>query len=188
MIVDRKIIEDCKAGKRRAQNRLYQKYAGVMLGVCLRYSKNLVEAEDVLQEGFIKVFSNISKLKDCGAIEAWIRRIMANTAITHCNKKKIYFEEINDDMLTEPDQDENTFLPVDPDVLMDIIQNLPEGYRMVLNLYIFEGFSHKEIANALNITESTSKSQLFKARKSIKKTLEDMHLMNQNLVENETRI
>jgi len=188
MIVDHKIIEDCKAGKRRAQNRLYQKYAGVMLGVCLRYSKNLVEAEDVLQEGFIKVFSNISKLKDSGAIKAWIRRIMINTAITQCNKKKIYFEEINDDMISEADQDENTFFPVDPEVLMDIIQNLPEGYRMVLNLYIFEGFSHKEIANALNITESTSKSQLFKARKSIKKTLEDMHLINQNLVENETRI
>jgi len=113
---------------------------------------------------------------------------MINTAITQCNKKKIYFEEINDDMISEADQDENTFFPVDPEVLMDIIQNLPEGYRMVLNLYIFEGFSHKEIANALNITESTSKSQLFKARKSIKKTLEDMHLINQNLVENETRI
>ena len=116
MIVDHKIIEDCKAGKRRAQNRLYQKYAGVMLGVCLRYSKNLVEAEDVLQEGFIKVFSNISKLKDSGAIKAWIRRIMINTAITHSNKKKIYFEEINDDMISEADQDENTFLPVDPEV------------------------------------------------------------------------
>jgi len=188
MTVDNKIIEDCKAGKRRAQNMLYQKFSGIMLGICLRYSKNLAEAEDVLQEGFLKVFNNINTLKDIGAINGWIKRIMINTAITQSKKKKIYFEEINEEMVTESDPDEEAFLPVDPEILIGIIQSLPEGYRMVLNLYVFEGFSHREIANVMNITESTSKSQLFKARKSIKKILENKNLINQNLVENETRI
>lgn len=187
MTVDQKIIEDCKAGKRRAQSRLYKAFSGVMLGVCMRYSSSLAEAEDILQEGFIKVFSNINSLKDNRAASGWIRTIMVNTAITHCARKKIYFEEIREDTMPDPEPEEERYPRIEPEVLIRIIQTLPEGYRMVLNLYVFEGYSHKEIAVALNITESTSKSQLFKARRTIKKEVQALNLKNKNLVEDETR-
>jgi RNA polymerase sigma-70 factor (ECF subfamily) len=188
MTVDKKIIEDCKAGKRQAQNRLYQKYAGAMLGICLRFSQSIEEAEDILQEGFIKVFSNIQNLKEDAALTSWIRRIMVNTAITHSGRKKIHFDKIEDEMVTGMEEVEDTFVPVDPEVLISIIQHLPEGYRMVLNLYVFEDYGHKEIANALGITENTSKTQLFKARKSIKKALEDLNLKSKYVVGNERRV
>lgn len=186
MTVDHKIIEDCKRGRRRAQNKLYTKYARLMLGVCLRYSKDLAEAEDILQEGFIKVFSNISKLKDNGAIEAWIRRIMINTAISQVSKKKVYFDPIDESLPYDETEQEDLYLPVDPDALMEMVQNLPEGYRMVLNLYVFEGFTHKQIAQLLGIRETTSKTQLFKARKYLRKQLESKKLFTQNTVNNET--
>lgn len=188
MTVDQKIIEGCKAGKRRAQNRLYTMYAGAMLGVCLRYCSNLAEAEDVLQEGFIKVFTNISRLKDPGAISGWIRKIMVNTAITHATKKKLYFDEIKEDTLMVEEPEEATYQAADPELLIGIIQNLPAGYRMVLNLFVFEDYSHKEISEALNISESTSKSQLFKARKAVRKEVESMNMKNKNLVNHETRV
>lgn len=188
MTVDHKIIEDCKAGKRRAQSRLYKAYAGAMLGICLRYCTSRAEAEDILQEGFIKVFSNITQLKENAALGAWIRTIMVNTAITHARRNKIDFYEINEDIIADPEQDENTLLPIKPEALISMIQELPHGYRMVLNLYVFENFSHKEIAAKLNISESTSKSQLFKARKAIRKAVENMNLNNNNLVKNEARI
>ncbi len=188
MTVDHKIIEDCKSGKRRAQSILYNMYAGVMLGICLRYSRNLNEAEDIMQEGFIKVFRYIGNLKDPDALKAWIKRIMINTAITHSKKNKIHFDELNEDTISEIEQEDESYSPVDPEVLIGLIQKLPEGYRMVLNLYVFENYSHKEIANMLNISENTSKSQLFKARKSIRSSLELMNLVNKYPVENEKRI
>ncbi|MEZ5199075.1 MAG: sigma-70 family RNA polymerase sigma factor [Bacteroidales bacterium] len=174
MSVDDKIIEGCISGKRRAQNQLYQKFSPGMLGVCLRYGKNLAEAEDILQEGFIKVFKNIKNFRKEGSFEGWIRRIMINSAITHINKNKISFKEIDEDKMEIPEEAETneTYAPVDKEVLLSLIQNMPEGYRVVMNLYIFEGYSHKEISEMLEITESTSKSQLFKARKYLKNKLE----------------
>lgn len=189
MTVDPDIIHGCRSGKRWAQNRLYKAYSGSMLGLCLRYSADLSEAEDMLQEGFIKVFSNITKLKNDESIGPWIRKIMVNTAITHVTRKRVRFEAIGDDLADETaEEPEQDYLsPVKPDVVLQIIQELPEGYRMVLNLYVFEGFSHREISEALQISENTSKTQLFKARKAIKKKLEGLINKNINLVENETR-
>lgn len=188
MTVDHKIIEDCKSGKRRAQGKLYNLFSGVMLGVCLRYSSDRAEAEDILQEGFIKVFSKLNQLKNNDALEGWVRRIMVNTAINHCNKKKIHFDSIEDDAHYLSDEKEESYQPVDPDVLMEMIQKLPEGYRIVLNLYVFEGFSHKEIAAKLRIAENTSKTQLFKARNKLKKMVQENNLINQNLVDHDARI
>ena len=188
MTVDHKIIEDCKAGRRRAQSALYKAYAGLMLGICLRYCTNRAEAEDILQEGFIKVFRNIHKLNENAALGAWIRTIMVNTAITHARRNRIHFDEINEDILADSGEDEHTMLPVNPEVIIRLIQELPPGYRMVLNLFVFENFSHKEIADKLNISESTSKTQLFKARKAIRQAVENINLNSKNLVENETRI
>lgn len=174
MSVDDKIIEGCISGKRLAQNQLYQKYSPGMLGVCLRYSKNLAEAEDILQEGFIKVFKNIKNFRKEGSFEGWIRRIMINSAITHINKNKISFKEIDEDKMELPEEGNTNevYAPVDKEVLLNLIQNMPGGYKVVMNLYVFEGYSHKEISEMLEITESTSKSQLFKARKYLKNKLE----------------
>ena len=172
-----KILEGCISGKRRAQNQLYKRFASGMLGVCLRYSKNIAEAEDILQEGFIKVFSYIKSFRKDGSLEGWIRRIMINTAITHYKKNKIYFEEINDEeigFIEETDKNE-MFEPVDRETLLKLIQNMPEGYNLVMNLYVFEGYTHKEISGILNISENTSKSQLSKARKYLRNKLEKLN-------------
>lgn len=159
-----------------------------MLGVCLRYSKDLPEAEDILQEGFIKVFSNIHQLKEYGALEAWIRRIMVNTAISHLNKKRLHFDAIDDSVSYEQEAQDEGYLPVEPATLMKMIQELPAGYRTVLNLYVFEDFTHKQIAEILGITESTSKTQLFKARNLLRKQLENKNRTTQNIVRHETGV
>lgn len=187
MSVDDKIIEGCISGKRRAQNQLYQKYASGMLGVCLRFSRDLPEAEDILQEGFIKVFMNIKSFRKEGSFEGWIRRIIVNSAITYINKKKIIFKEIDEEKMEHPDERETSesYSPVDKDVLLNLIQKMPEGYKMVMNLYVFEGYSHKEISSVLNISESTSKSQLSKARKYLKNKLAEINKVNQAALANE---
>jgi RNA polymerase sigma factor (sigma-70 family) len=176
MTVDEKIVEGCIAGKRRSQNQLYEKYSSGMLGICLRYCRNLEDAEDVLQEGFIKVFHYIQTFRGESSIGAWIKRIMINTAITH-NKKMDSMgagaiDTLDTDDFMEPEDNDIVFQPIEPEKLLRVIQELPEGYRTVLNLYVFEGYSHKEIAVTLNIAESTSKTQLFKARKFLRNKLE----------------
>ncbi|MCD4696307.1 MAG: RNA polymerase sigma factor [Bacteroidales bacterium] len=182
MAVDKKIVEECIAGKRRAQTKLYKSYAPGMLGICMRYSKNLAEAEDILQEGFIKVFTNINKLKDYKALTSWIRSIMVNTAITHLKKNKMRFESISDNDFFEDKEEDMVFEPVNPDTLIKIIQNLPNGYRTVINLYIFEGYTHKEIGGMLSISENTSKSQLSKARKQIKNKLQELNIVKSTIL------
>ncbi len=179
MAVDRNIVEDCIKGKRRAQNKLYKQYASGMLGVCLRYSRNLHEAEDILQDGFIKVFRNIGNLRNIEYLSGWIKMIMINTAITHLNKNKIRFDQIDENNAgIEEDDSDYTVEQVDPELLLMLIQQLPEGYRIVLNLYVFEELKHKEIAEKLQISVNTSKSQLSKARKFLKNKLEEYNKVN----------
>lgn len=176
MTVDQKIIEGCIAGKRSAQSQLYHKFSAGMLGVCLRYCRNLEDAEDVLQEGFIKVFRSIHTFRGESFIGSWIKRIMINTAITH-NKKVMSLELLKTEMpdadfLGEQENEEIVIHAVEPEKLLAHIQGLPEGYRTVLNLYVFEGYTHKEIAESLGISENTSKTQLFKARAYLRNKLE----------------
>lgn len=179
MTVDRHIVEDCIKGKRRAQNKLYQHFAGGMLGVCLRYSRNLHEAEDILQEGFIKVFRNIGSLRNVEYLPSWIKTIMINTAITHLNKNKIRFDEITENNAGVNEEESDYVIDhVEPEILLELIQQLPEGYRVVLNLYVFEELKHKEIAEKLQISVNTSKSQLSKARKYLKNKLEENNKVN----------
>ncbi|MBM3435359.1 MAG: sigma-70 family RNA polymerase sigma factor [Bacteroidetes bacterium] len=176
MTADKNIIEGCIAGKRNAQHQLYNRYSPAMLGVCLRYCRNLEDAEDVLQEGFIKVFGYINSYRGEGTLGAWIKRIMINTALTHI-KRNLNFK-VNTEELTESNhpeeflEEEFEYQRVSPEVLIKLIQEMPEGYRTVLNLYVFEEYSHKEIAGILSISESTSKTQLFKARKFLRSRLE----------------
>ncbi|MHC1706574.1 MAG: RNA polymerase sigma factor [Bacteroidales bacterium] len=175
---DEKLIRGCLEGKRQAQNQLYQRFAPTMLGVCLRYSRNREEAEDLLQEGFIKVFLHIGHYKGTGSFEGWIRRIMVNTAINHYHaalKQQFLHVEDIENLGQYMEQDNNQIFDhsaehfdIPPELVMELIQKMPEGYRMVLNMYVFEGYQHKEIAEMLGISENTSKSQLSKGRKYLK--------------------
>ncbi len=176
-----KIIKACKKGKKGAFTKLYNMYANKMLGVCMRYGKSLEEAEDILQEGFIKVFQKIDTYAFQGSFDGWIRRVMVNTAINHYNAHKKYYEnelyasDSNEESeKTDYDEDYNE-IKIPTEVLMSMIQQLPEGYRMIFNLYVFEGMTHAEIGSYLGISESTSKTQLLKARKSLKKTIEEKY-------------
>jgi RNA polymerase sigma-70 factor (ECF subfamily) len=175
MIADEHIVDGCKAGKRKAYSMLYKKYASTMLGLCLRYCKNLHEAEDVLQEGFIKVFNNISGFRSEGSFEGWIKRIMVHAAIDHykSNLKTQLHQDLaalEEKIGTDPSEtDSYRDIEIPKEKLMTMIQGLPDGYRIVFNLFAIEGFSHKEIAERLEISESTSKTQLLKARKALKK-------------------
>jgi len=174
MSLDIKIISDAQKGKASAQSKIYDLYAGAMLGICVRYTGNLSDAEDVLQEAFIKVFTHISKytFNTIPSFSAWIKKIMVNTALNHIrsNKKNKIFSDSNDIENTEVEEEvtvEDTETKLSQRQLLEIIQNLPEGYRMVFNLYVFENFTHKEIADSLEISVNTSKTQLFKARKML---------------------
>ena len=166
------LIDGCLKEDRRTQELLYKRYANRMWGVCLRYSRSREEAEDILQEGFMKVFDNIGKFKFEGSFEGWVRRIMVNTALRHYSKsvfkeEKLANDEEEVDALVDPDALAN----ISEKELLRVIDELPEGYRVVFNLYVIEGYDHKEIAEMLGIAESTSRSQLTKARILLQKRL-----------------
>ena len=161
---DADLIEGCIRGDRKMQHELYNRFASKMYGVCLRYAGNAEEAEDILQEGFIKVFNKIGSFRSEGSFEGWIRRIFVNTAIEHF-RKKIYLQPITD---YEEDTVEGKYLSVldslaEKDIIQ-LVQQLSPGYRTVFNMYVVEGYTHKQIAEALNISEGTSKSQLSRAK------------------------
>jgi len=182
MISDEKIINGCLSGKRRAYSMLYKKYAQPMLGLCMRYCRSLSEAEDVLQEGFIKIYKNIGNFKHKGSFEGWIKRIMINTAIDNYQSSlkdafHMSIESMEESMIHEENNQEFPAFResgISREKLMTLIQNLPEGYRMVFNMYAIDGFSHKDIAKELGISESTSKTQLLKARKKLKAEVNDL--------------
>lgn len=180
--MDQKIIEDVKKGKRHAQNMLYKHYAPTMLGICMRYAKSRAEAEDMAQEGFIKIFNGIEGFRGDGSFEGWMKRIMVNTAITYFKShvKHQYHSDIDEINETLVDQDVDDVddteevVNVSKTQLMSVIQGLPEGYRMVFNLYVFENYAHKDIAESLGISVNTSKSQLSKARRMLASRLSQL--------------
>ncbi len=182
MIIDESIIKGCIAGKRSAQNDLYRKFSGMMLSVCMRYAQNRDEAEDILQEAFIKIFQNIATFRGEGSFEGWMKRIMINHALNHYrkNKKMPYhqdIDEINEQEILNREDFSRHHEPVSADILLSLIQMLPHGYRMVFNLYVFEEYSHKEIGKELCISENTSKTQLLKARRMLRRKLAELNLM-----------
>jgi RNA polymerase sigma factor (sigma-70 family) len=165
MINEKELVKRCLMNDSGAQELLYRRYASKMLGVCLRYAKNRMEAEDILQEGYIKVFKNLTNFKYKGSLEGWVRRIMVNTAINFYRSSLKYVQSLDDDEMNDKDMPNiamNDLLTTKE--LLKIIQELPEGYRVVFNLYAIEGYSHKEIAEMLGVSENTSKSQLSRAR------------------------
>lgn len=158
------LIEGCIRGDRKMQYELYERFAPKMFGVCLRYASNNEEAEDILQEGFIKVFKKIGSYRSEGSFEGWIRRIFVNTAIEHF-RRKTHLQPITE---KEENTVEGKYLSVLDSLaekdIVQLVQQLSPGYRTVFNMYVIEGYSHKEIAEALGISEGTSKSQLSRAK------------------------
>ena len=161
------LIKACVEKKPIAQKQLYETFAPKMLGVCMRYMPSVDLAEDVLQDAFIKVFLNINKYKQEAPIEAWIRRIVVNTALNNIRdhlRKRMNDKEI-DESFDQLKDESGGFETLTMEVLLKALQLLPDGYRTVFNLYEIEGYSHKEIGDALHISETTSRSQLAKAKK-----------------------
>ncbi len=168
MLDEKEIIKRCVKNDRKAQKMLYDKFAPGLLGVCIRFTGNRQEAEDVLQEGFVKIFLNLSKFEGRSSLAGWMRRIMVNTAITlyHKNLKHQYHQDI-DDHHSEMGDDSYRDQEFTRDELMSVISSLPAGYRMVFNLYAIDGYKHREIAEIMKIDTNTSKSQYSRARKLI---------------------
>lgn len=164
MISESDLIEGCLKGYRRMQYELYQRYAPKMYGVCLRYAANAEEAQDILQEGFIKVYRKMESYRGDGSFEGWIRRIFVNTAIEHF-RKKTYLQPITEQ---EETTIEGKYLSVMDNLaekdIIQLVQQLSPGYRTVFNMYVVEGYTHKQIADTLGISEGTSKSQLSRAK------------------------
>ena len=171
-----KILERCKKYDRKAQKELYDVYSPVLLGICIRYSKSREEAEDVLQDGFIKIFTKINDFKGDGSFEGWMKRIIVNTAISHYHKNKKHNEIYDIDDINETDIKGHSFESNDftSEELFKVIDSLPEGYKVVFNLYAIEGYKHKEIAEMLNINQNTSKSQYSRAKEKIRQKLESI--------------
>jgi RNA polymerase sigma-70 factor (ECF subfamily) len=173
------IIKGCIAGKPEAQEALYKKYSGKLFGISLRYTKDYSAAEDVLHEGFIKIYKNISNFKGTGSFEGWIRRIIINTALERF-RKHFQMYSISDVNEAEDSIKYNHILTeLAAKDLLKLIQDLPTAYKMVFNLYAIDGYTHKEIGTILNISEGTSKSNLSRARKILQAKLEDKYIISE---------
>jgi RNA polymerase sigma factor (sigma-70 family) len=161
----KELVKNCLKGNSEAQKNLYNHFASSMFGVCYRYTKSVADAEDVLQEGFVKVFHNLNRFRHEGELSAWIRRIMVNTALNYLKQNKRYssdlsYEEIN----LHPVSSENPDINIEAKELADLIRQLPTGCQTIFNLHAVEGYTHVEIGEMLGIHEGTSRSQYSRAR------------------------
>ena len=171
------LVAACKRGDRRAQQKLYSSYARAMYNICLRMVRNEADAEDLLQNAFIDVFSKIDSYRGDATIGAWIKRITINTCINYLKKRKLEIGEWDERISDTPVEDsgsdiEKTALTVER--VKAAVQTLPDGYRAVFSLYLIEGYDHKEIAEVLGISEATSKSQYSRAKKKVRELIEEM--------------
>lgn len=174
-----KIIEGCQKGQRSFQKLLYDRYSPILMGICMRYAHTNDEAEDILQESFVKVLKQINKFENKGSFEGWMKRIVVNTAITNYRKN---LKRYNQGELNDYNSQFHSTSMYDADFtheeLLNIIKELPEGYRVIFNLYAIEGYKHKEIAELLGIDVATSKSQYSRAKKSIRQKMEILSKIN----------
>jgi len=168
------LITDCKAGKREAQSRLYQLYAPTLFGVCLRYSRDRTEAEDSLHEGFVLIFNKIDQFAFKGSFEGWMKKIMVNLSLEKC-RTRFKMQSVEDISIYDSQlADADVYADMNAAKLLELIQNLPPQYRLVFNMYAIDGYSHKEISQALGIAEGTSKSNLARARKILQDKVVEM--------------
>lgn len=166
-----KIIDKCRQGDRQAAEQLYKMFSASMFAVCIQFSKDRMEAEDNLQEGFIKVFRSLGQYAGKGSFEGWMKRIFINTALEKFRKNRPLqlVEEFPD--IEDTDINDDVLIP--EEVLIEFVDQLPEKYKMVFNLYVTEEMSHKEIADLAGITEGTSKSNLSRAREILKRKVKE---------------
>lgn len=163
MLNENELIDGCRKGNRASQKALYDRFCKKMMVVCLRYSKSSPEAEDILQEGFVKVFQGLEGFRQDAKLETWMTRIMVNTALNH-HRKKLYLYPMVDVEEIDLPQSEVSLSGIHFTQLLEMIQALPQGCQVVFNLFAIEGYSHKEIAELVGISEGTSKSQYARAR------------------------
>jgi RNA polymerase sigma factor (sigma-70 family) len=184
---DQQIIEGCAKHDRKAQRVLYDKYSRLLLGVCMRYATDKSEAEDILQDSFLKIFFNIKEYSGTGSFIGWLRKVTVNTAITHYHKnlKFRYHVEIEEYVSAETGVTsfEEDFYTSEE--LFSVLNELPAGYRMVFNLYAIEGYKHKEIAEILGIDTNTSKSQYSRAKAVLREKLEKIGKLKSIYTEND---
>jgi RNA polymerase sigma-70 factor (ECF subfamily) len=166
------LIQACINGDRFSQNSLYEQFATKMFGVCMRYSKNREEAEEIMQEGFVQVFKSLHNFKYAGSFEGWIRKIMVYCAIQHFRAKPKMHSVVDiENSPVEEMGNEDILAMLHKKELLKMVQALPPGYRLVFNLYVFEGMKHREIAEQLGISEGTSKSNFFDAKLLLQKAV-----------------
>ena len=164
------LIEGCKRGNRKAQEQLYRKYSPVLFGICLKYSRNKTEAEDNLHDSFMTLFDKIEQYSGKGSFEGWAKRITVNTVLQKYRKEK-YLKVVTDDIEDEVEVD-SAYCDIDFKTLLRYIQELPNKYRMTFNMYVMDGYSHKEISALLGTSTGTSKSNLARARNILKEKIE----------------
>ncbi|MFC2090112.1 RNA polymerase sigma factor [Bacteroidota bacterium] len=169
------LIEGCKKGKGDSQEKLYRRFSAAMYGLCQQYASSPEDAQDILQDGFVKVFKKIDQVKDTKAFPGWIRRVMINTALERYRSQvrmqnldeepAVWKEQVTDDILDE----------LSAEAIIELIQQLSPKYKVVFNLYAIEGYSHKEISEKLNISEGTSKSNLSRARAILQERVKELY-------------
>ncbi len=168
-----KLVKSVLENDRKAQKELYDRYAPRMMTLCRRYACDAHEAKEFLQEGFIRVFKYLPQFKCRGSLEGWIRKIIINV-ILRAKTKNIHFQDLQDVYINDSSETE-ILNEIDNEKIIQLINQLPKGYRLIFNLYVIEGYTHKEIAQELNISESTSRSQLVRAKAQLKKSTRNLH-------------
>ena len=174
---ERQLIESCRKGERLAQKQLYDTFSRKMMGVCLRYVNDRETARDLLQEGFVKVVFYIESIIGNGSFEGWVRKIFVNVALEYLRRNDVMRETVDLDEVAELSQpDSSAVSELSANDLLRLIHQLPAGFRTVFNLFAIEGYSHREISQMLNITESTSRSQYVRARQILQKRINELSL------------
>lgn len=170
---EKELIEGAKKRDARCQRALFDRYSPVLMGVCLRYCRNRAEAEDALQEAFIRIFDKLKLYDYKGSFEGWLKRLTVNVALKGYQRKRFTHEQSGLEAVPEQSGDPTAYAQLGEQELMALVMALPEGYKLVFNLYAIEGYSHKEIAKTLGIQEASSRSQLLKARKLLQRQIEN---------------
>lgn len=172
------LLQGCKKNNRQAQSELYHQYKDILYLVSLKYCRNITEAEDTLHDAFIIIFNNIKSYSGKGSLEGWMKRIVINKSIDKYKKNKLFINDLKETFLTAEDVEISENTDISLNVLLEYIQQLPDQYRLVFNLYQLDGYSHKEIAKMLSISESTSKSNFHRAKVCLKEKIENHNYLN----------
>lgn len=170
-MTEKQLIKDCQKGVKSSQYELVKRYSAMLMSVSRRYVRDEAAAKDVLQESLIKIFGNIDKYKPIGSFEGWMRTITTRCALSWLRKNSKLMNSIEEEHIKEEGQVPDIYMKLDADDILEIIEELPEGYRTVFNLYVIEGYSHREVSEMLNISEGASRSQLTRAKKALKEKL-----------------